>query len=137
MGMAGMAGMEPILEFPGMLGMFGIAGMFGMLGMFGMAGIPGRFVGPIPDGKPAGGAGIAGNPGVAAACGPMPGGKPPGGIPGMGGAAAFAPGLFSRTKLRLCGKSSVTAPVSRSTRFRACGQSVSPHSIRSVFVPAV
>ena len=111
----------------------GGAGIRPAAGRFGMTGIPGRFVGPIPGGRP------AGTPGVTAACGPMPGGKPPGGISSMAGAGAavFVPELFSRIKLRLCGKSSVTAPVSRSTRFRACGQFVSPRSMRSVFVPAI
>ena len=47
-------------------------------------------------------------------CGPMPGGKPPGGIgiPGIPGAPTVAVSVagFTCTKLRLFGKSKVSAP---------------------------
>src|ERR1039458_548375 len=71
----------------------------------------------------------------------MPGGKPPGGIgiPSGPGVAAMAASVadFRCTKLRLFGKSSVSAPELRSRMSTGFGQLVEVISTRNDFVPAV
>ncbi len=71
-------------------------------------------------------------------CGPMPGGKPPGGmgIPGAPTVVASDAG-FTYTKLRLFGKSSVSAPVLRSRMSTGFGQFVAVFSTRNESVPTV
>ena len=101
--------------------------------------------GPTPAGSPGGGAGIGGKAGIWAPagtlaagpdCGPMPAGRGMGGMPGGSGAAFELAGL-SRTKLRLCGKTSVSAPEDSSTRSTGWGRLVAVTSMRSWLVPTV
>src|SRR5271169_5073439 len=121
--MEGIPGAEDMLGIVGIPEAPGAAGDCrpipgGSAGIFGIGGIAGA-----PDGNGigwgAGGATLTSD--VVAGCGPTPGGKPPGGIgpapngagiPGMPGAPTVAISVdgFKCTKLRLFGKSSVSAP---------------------------
>lgn len=117
-------------------GVAGIAGGLGSGGIVGGPGIPGsagKFVGPMPDGKLFG---IAGMPG-GRDCGPTPGGSPAGICGKPGGVDKFSATGFNRTKLRLCGKSKVSVPESRFKMSTGFGQFVAIISTRRKFVPTV
>lgn len=91
-------------------------------------GTPGRFVGPMTGG---GDGGPGGKPG-AAGTGWANDGNPAG--PGCaGGGVADA----SRTKLRLCGNTSVSASECRSRMLTGCGRLGSVISTRTALVPTV
>jgi hypothetical protein len=109
----------------------------GGAGMDGIACIAGKFVGPRPGGTFCGRIGMGCEIGIAL-CGPIPGGSPAGmaGKPG-GLADESSPAFLSRTKVPLCGKTSVTCPELRSTRLKALGQLVSVISTRRQLVPTV
>ena len=122
-------------------GICGGAGMAGRPG--GVAGAPGRLVGPMLDGGDdiPEGPDSPDAPGIVPACGPIPGGSPAGGMgmpgkPGIPAGPVSAAG-FSRTKLWLCGNTSVSAPDCLSMMSIGFGQVVAVTSIRRCSGPTV